>query len=146
MNWWVHKWLSRFEALCLCARWTGERWVEQVCLGSMSWCARGRVASLRWSSAGWMPAELRPVTICKALLMMGSIRRVWAPDRSTVLCGWNTPRLGSRVVAPAPQPEPASRLKSARHDVSFLWSDSRCGQYTSNLSNVTPRYLYPIEA
>ena len=30
------------------------------------------------------------------------------------------------VVAPAPQPEPASRLRSATRDVSFLQSDSRC--------------------
>ena len=45
------------------------------------------------------------------------------------------------VVAPAPQPEPASRLKSATRDVSFLRSDSRCRRYVSDLSNVTPRYL-----
>jgi len=47
------------------------------------------------------------------------------------------------VVAPASQPEPASRLKSATHDVSFLRSDSRCRQYLSVLSNVTVRYLGP---
>ena len=46
-----------------------------------------------------------------------------------------------RVVAPAPQPEPASHLRSATHDVSFLRSDSRCRRYVSNLSNVTPRYF-----
>jgi len=45
------------------------------------------------------------------------------------------------VVATAPQPEPASRLKSATRDVSYLRSDSRCQQYVSDLSNVTPRYL-----
>jgi len=46
-----------------------------------------------------------------------------------------------RVATPAPQPEPASRLRSATCDVSFLRSDSRCLQYVSDLSNVTPRHL-----
>ena len=45
------------------------------------------------------------------------------------------------VVAPAPQTEPASRLKNATRDVSFLRSDSRCRQNVNDLSNVTPRYL-----
>ena len=47
----------------------------------------------------------------------------------------------SRVVAPAPQPEPASRHRSATRNVSFLQSDLRCRRYVSDLSNVTPRYL-----
>jgi len=46
-----------------------------------------------------------------------------------------------RVVALAHQPEPASRLRSATRDVSFLRSDSRCRRYLSDLSNVTQRYL-----
>ena len=46
-----------------------------------------------------------------------------------------------RVVAPAHQPEPASCLRSATRDVCFLQSDSRCRQYVSDLSNVTPRYF-----
>jgi len=45
------------------------------------------------------------------------------------------------VVAPAPQPEPANRLRSATRDVNNLRSDSRCRRYVSDLSNVTPRYL-----
>ena len=45
------------------------------------------------------------------------------------------------IVAPAPQPEPASRLRSATRDVHLLRSDSRCRRYVSDLSNVTPRYL-----
>jgi len=45
------------------------------------------------------------------------------------------------VIAPAPQPEPASRLKSAKRGVSFLRNNSRCRRYMSDLSNVTPRYL-----
>jgi len=43
--------------------------------------------------------------------------------------------------APAPQPEPASHLRSTTRDVSFLRSDSRCRRFRSDLSNVTPRYL-----
>jgi len=48
-----------------------------------------------------------------------------------------------RVVAPAPQLEPASRLRTTTRDVSFLRSDSKCPRYVSDLSNVTPspRYL-----
>jgi len=45
------------------------------------------------------------------------------------------------VVAPAPQPETANRLKSAKRDVNFLRSDSRCRRCVSVLSNVTPRYV-----
>jgi len=45
------------------------------------------------------------------------------------------------VVAPAPQPQPASHLRSTTCDVNFLQSDSRCQRYMSDLSNVTPRYL-----
>jgi len=44
-------------------------------------------------------------------------------------------------VAQVPQPEPASRLRSAARDFSFLRSDSRCRRYVTVLSNVTPRYL-----
>ena len=46
-----------------------------------------------------------------------------------------------RVVDPAHQPEPASRLRRATRDVSFFRSDSRCRRYVSDLSKVTPRYL-----
>jgi len=44
------------------------------------------------------------------------------------------------VVASAPQPEPASRLKSTTCDVSFLRSDWKCPRNVSVLSNVTARY------
>jgi len=56
------------------------------CPGSMARRARDSVAPLRRSSAGWMPARIgrlssvvgrkHPVTIRKASLMAGSIRRV----------------------------------------------------------------------
>ena len=55
---------------------------------------------------------------------------------------WTRARVAvHNVVAPAPQPEPESRLTSSTRDVSFLRSDSRCGRYVSDLSNVTPTYL-----
>ena len=44
------------------------------------------------------------------------------------------------VVSPEPQLEPASCPKSATHDVGFLRSDSRCWQFRSDLSKVTPRH------
>jgi len=49
------------------------------------------------------------------------------------------------VVAPPPQPDPRSRLRSVTHDVSFLLSDPRCRRYVSDLSNVTPRYLGSVQ-
>jgi len=111
---------------------------------------------MRRSSAGWIPARIgrlpagverrHPVTIRKALLMVGSMRRVWAlrhqtgAQYSAVEC--TTARVAiRRVVAPAPQPEPVSCLRSATRNVSFLRSDSRCRRYMSDLSNVIPRYL-----
>ena len=120
----------------------------------MAWCARNNMTSLRRSLAGWMPARIgrlsagvgrmHPVTIRKASLMAGSVRRVWAlrhqtgAQYSAVEC--TRARVAVRnVVAPTPQPEPASRLKSATRDVSFLWSDTRCRRYVSDPSNVTPR-------
>ena len=50
-------------------------------------------------------------------------------------------RVAIRRVAPAHQPEPASRLRSATRDVSFLRSYSRCRRYVSDMANDTPRYL-----
>jgi len=96
------------------------------CPGSMARRARDSVAPLRWSSAGWMPARVgrlsagvgrrHPVTIRKASLMVRLIRRVWAlrhqigAQHSAVECTRAKVAVRS-VVSPAPQPEPASRLK-----------------------------------
>ena len=135
--------------------WVSAEWSR--CAGSMARRARDSVAPLRRSSAGWMPATIgrlstgvgrrHPVTeIRKASLMVGSIRRVWTLRRqtgaqySTFEC--TRARVAVRnVVVPALQPEPASRLRSATRDVSFLRSDSRCRRYVNDRSNVTPRYL-----
>ena len=118
--------------------------------------ARDSVAPMRRSSPGWMPANIgrlstgvgrrHPVTIRKASLMAGSMRRVWAlrhqtgAQYSAVECTKARAAI-RRVVAPAPQPEPASRLMSATRDVSFLRSDSRCRPQVNDVSNVTPRCL-----
>ena len=61
--------------------------------GSMARRARDSVAPLRRSSAGWMPARIgrlpagvgrrHPVTIRKASLMVGAMRRVWALRHQT---------------------------------------------------------------
>jgi len=119
------------------------------CPGSMAWRARDSVAPWRRSSAGWMPARIgrlsagvrrrHPVTIRKASLTAGSIRRVWTlrhqtgAQYSAVECTRARVAVG-RVVAPAHRPEPASRLRSATRDVSFLRNDSRCRRYVGDLS------------
>jgi len=118
--------------------WVSAEWSR--CPGCMARRSRDSVAPLRRSSAGWMPARIgrlsagvgrrNPVKIYKASLMAESMRRVWAlrhqtgAQYSTVEC--TRARVAvHRVIAPAPQPEPASHLRSAIHDVSFLRSDSR---------------------
>ena len=65
------------------------------------------------------------------------------PDGSTILCSCTRVRVAvHRVLAPpAPQLGPASRLRSATRDISFLRSDSRYRRYVSDLPNVTPRFL-----
>ena len=67
------------------------------CASSMARRARDSVAAFRRRSAGWMPARMgrvsagvgrrHPVTIRKASLMVGSMRRCEpaGPDRSAVL-------------------------------------------------------------
>ena len=87
-----YKRVSRFGTLCICTRWTNERWVEQMSRfhGTR---AGDSVAPLWRSSAGWMPVRTgrlsagvgrrHPVTIRKAWLMTGLMRRVWAPRHQT---------------------------------------------------------------
>jgi len=98
------------------------------CPGFMARRVGESVVPLRWSSAGWMPARIgrlsagvgrrHPDTIRKMSLMAGSLRRVWVLRHQTrvqyseVECTRARVTI-SNVVAPAPQPEPASRLKSA---------------------------------
>ena len=63
------------------------------CPGSMARRPRDSVFTLRRSSAGWIPARIgtlsagigcrHPVTICKASLMVGSMRWVWVLRHQT---------------------------------------------------------------
>jgi len=87
------------------------------CPGSIARRPRDSVATLRRSSAGWMAARvgrlsagvgrMHPVTIRKASLMAGSMRRVWAlrhqtgAQYSAVECTRVSVGI-RRVVAPAP--------------------------------------------
>ena len=122
------------------------------CPGSMARRPRDSVAPLRWSSAGWMPARIGRLSTGVSIQSQFARRHWWwgqwggyehcgtKQERGTLQS--NGPGVAvCNVVAPAPQPEPASRLRSATRDVSFLQSDSRCWQYVSDLSNVTSRYL-----
>ena len=126
------------------------------CLGSMARHARDTLAALRRSSADWPLARMvrlsavvesrHPITICKALFMDGSIRRMWVLQHQTraqysaVEC--TRAKVSVRnVVARASAPESATRLNSAMRDVIFLRSDSSYQRYAPSLSNVTPRYM-----
>jgi len=83
--------------------------------------------------------------------MPGSMRRVWAlthqAEAQYSAVEWTRPKVAvGSVVAPAPRPRPASRLKSAARDVSFLGSYSRCRRYVSVLpKNITTRCLGSVQ-
>ena len=125
------------------------------CPGSVAGHAGDSVVRLRRSTAGWIAARRKfpagvqrrhPVTVRKTPVMTGSMKQVWALRHQTgaqyyaVECSRVEVAIRN-VIAPAPQPEPVSHLKSATRDVSFLRRDSRCRRYVSNLSNVPPRHL-----
>ena len=81
-----YKWVSRFETPCIPTRWAGKQWVEQMSR-IHGRCVRNHGAPLRQCSADWMPARIgrlsavtwwrHSVTIRKASLMAGTMRRVW---------------------------------------------------------------------
>ena len=91
-NWWVV--VRRGTNGCLDLRRHASALDGQVsaewsrCPDSMARRARNSVAPMRRSSAGWMPARIgrlsagvgrrHPVTMRKASLIVGSMRRVWA--------------------------------------------------------------------
>jgi len=144
-----YKWVSRLLDGQVSVEWSR-------CPGSMARRARDSVVPMRWSSAGWMAARIgrlsagverrHPVTIRKESLITESMRRVWALRHQTgaqySVVEWTRDKVAVRKdFAPAPQPEPASRLRNATRYVSFLRSDSRCRRYVSDLSNVTLRFL-----
>ena len=114
------------------------------------------VAPLRRSSAGWMPARIGRLSagvgtqasshfsqgVVDGGVNKASMSTTAQTRAQYSAVEWTRARVAVRnVFAPAPQPEPASRLRSATRDVSFLRSDSRCRRYVSDLTNVTPRYL-----
>ena len=98
-------------------------------------CLRAWCGSIATNPADWMPTRIgrlsagvgrrHPVTIRKASLMAGSMRRVSALRHQTgaqyseVKCNRAEAAI-RRVAAPAAQPEPASRLRSATRDANFL--------------------------
>ena len=152
-----YKRVSRFETPCIRTRWTGERWAEQVFkLHGTTCSASDSVAPLRRRSPGWLSVRMNrlsagverrhPVTIRKEPLMAGLMRWVWelrhpAGGQYSAV-DWTRVKVAVRnVVATAPQPEPARRLKFATRNVNFLLSDSRCKRYVSDQFKVAPRYL-----
>jgi len=150
-----YKWVSRFRNAVHFAH-DGQVSTDWRCPGSMARRARDSVALLQRSSACWMTARMGRLSasvrrmqsaIIHKALVAESTRRVWGAlphqtraQYSAVEC---TRALAAirRVVPPAPQPEPASRLRSVTPDLSFLRSNSRRRRYLSGLSNVTWRYL-----
>ena len=127
-------------------------------LGSMVRCARGSAAPLQRSPVDWMPARIgklsvggghrHPVTNRKASLMAGSLRRIYEhcgtrQEHSTLLLngpgqGW----LFAAFLLQRPRPEPASRLRSAKRDVSFLRSHARCRRYMSDCPTLLRRGIW----
>ena len=163
MNWWVVVWPPAGTNMCLDLSWrtilldgqVRAEWSRCPCF--RGYRARDSVAPLWRSPAGWMPARIgrlstgvgrrHPVTIRKASLMAGSMRRVWAlrhhtgAQYSAVVECTRAKVAVRKVVALAHQPESASRLKRVTRDVNFLRSGSRCQRYVSDLFNVTPKQL-----
>ena len=112
---------------------------------------RSLAAKLSWLGAweNWLSVgagRRHPVAICKASLRTQSIRRVCAlryqagaqysaveyiRDKAAV----------SNVLAPAPNPEPASRLSSETRMDNFLRNASRWWRYVSALSGFTRRWV-----
>jgi len=121
----------------------------------MVWHAKNSVIPLQWSSTGWMPVRMGRLSTGAAHhtgIQSQFTRLFWwqgqwggceysgtRQDHSTLLL--NGPGLRWLFPTLLLQPKPASCLKSAPHDISFLRIDSRGQQYVSDLSNVTPRYL-----
>ena len=82
-----------------------------------------------------------------ALLITGSIKRVWALRHHTGGAQYSAVEYTRarvavlRTEAPAPQAVPASRLINETLVLSFLRSDSKCRLFVRDLSSVMPRYF-----
>jgi len=165
MNWWVVvRRVQTGVSICLRRRAFAPWEREQVstewsrCPGYTAWVLETVWLHCDEVQQVWMPARMgrlsagagrrHPVKIRKASLMAGSMRRVWAlrhqtgAQYSVIEC--TRAKVAVRnIVAPALQPEPASRLKSVTRNVSFLRSDARCRLYVGELCNATPRHGRP---
>ena len=101
------------------------------------------MALLRRSSDGWMPARTYNSSVCvgrkhpvirrKASLIGLSTRRVWAMRHQTgaqySAAEWIKARVAvCRVMAPAPQLDPANRLRSPTRVVSFFAVNEGVGE------------------
>ena len=94
------------------------------------------------ASVGWRHL----VTAHEVSLMTRSIRRMWALQHQTgahySVVQWTRAKVAVRnAVAPAPQTEPASSLKSATRYVNLLRSDSRRRWYVTVRPNVIQGYV-----
>ena len=81
-----------------------------------------------------------------ALLIIGSMKRVWALRHQTgaqySAAEYTRTRVAvRRAEAPAPQVVPASRLINEIPVLSFLRSDSMCRLYVRDPSSVMPKYF-----
>ena len=131
----------RCRAFALDGRVSGE-WSRYP--GSMARRDRDRVAPMRRSSAqqfgcceGW-----NVVRWCRTQASSHNSQGVVTKQEHSTL-RLSAPGLGWLFVELLLQhPSRASKPpQDATRDVNFLRSDSRCRQYVSDLSNVTPRYL-----
>ena len=119
--------------------------------GSWARQAKNSVALFRRSSVGVIPdrtnrlsVDVRrrhSVTMRKTSLMSLSLRRVWALRLQTgaqySAAEWIKAKVAIRNdLVPAPQLDPARRLKRRTCVVNFLQSHSRCRRYVSDLSNL----------
>ena len=89
----------------------------------------------------WEVGMRHPVTVRSALLITGSMKRVWALRHQTgAQCSaveYTRARVAvRRTEAPAFQVVPASRLVNETLVLSFLRSDTKCLLYVRDLSSV----------
>ena len=112
------------------------------------------VAPKRGSSAGWMPERIgrwsvgverrHPVTMRKVSFKALSMKRVCVLQHQTgaqysALEQTKNRAAVRNVLAPAPHPDPASRLRSVTRVASFLRKVSKWWWNVSDLSGFTPR-------
>ena len=127
--WGKYKWVSRFERPCIPTRWAG---VQSSRHGTAWWrqCDSTATKLSRldgcegWKVVRWCRSQVSSHT--SQGVGDGGVNEAGmstaAPDRSALLCCWMDHGwvVLCNVVALAPQPQPASRLKSATRNVNFF--------------------------